>query len=288
MLLEKNRIEQTTYDGLDAIEFTTSTARLVLVTGCGPRIAHFGTREDNFLYWEKDAIAVGDWKLHGGHRVWITRPMADEAVDAYMADNDPCRVEITGDTVTAISPPHPIFKVSRGMRVQARLDGSFGVTNFITNHGPTIFSGGVWSPTCINPAGKQMAVPLGEDTSWDIVKIIIPRRFMGNTVRIDDPQVTFTEHEMLVTPAGVLTKRCVKAPQGIVYATWAEKGLTFTKHSPFIANAPYPLDGCNIAVFVGQDNWMAEMETFGPEQPVIPGQTIENTEIWSLTATACV
>ncbi len=278
-------IRKISFDGFDSVEITTNVARLVIITGCGPRIAYFGSKEDNFLYWDKDAICSGDWKLHGGHRVWITRPFADESIDAYMADNDPCDVCIEGNVVTVTSPPNKLFSISRGMKVEVLSDNSFSVTNFITNHGPMIYSGGVWSPTCIEPEGKKMVVPLGEDVSWDIVKIVIPRKFAGNTVLINDPQVTFTETEMTVVPEGRVTKRCVKAPQGKVYAVWEDKGLVFSKYSEYIPNGNYPLDGCNIAVFVGQDNWMAEMETYGIEQPVIPGQTICNTEVWELSTT---
>ena len=63
----------------------------------------------------------------------------------------------------------------------------------------------------------------------------------------------------------------------------AGEGITFTKKVPYKRFASYPLDGCNLAVFVGQDNWMAEMESFAPEQPIIPGETVEHSEMWTLS-----
>jgi hypothetical protein len=279
-------MKQTVFDGFDAIELETPAARMVLVTGCGPRIAFFGRPGgENLLYWQRDGVTSGEWRLHGGHRVWITRPYADEAADAYMGDNAPCSFELSGGRVRVISPPHPFFKIARGMEVEPLGDGRFAVTNFIVNESALIYSGGVWSPTCVVPDGRVISVDLGdEDATWDAVQIVIPRRFAGNTVRIDDPQVTFTERQMLVRPAGILTKRCVRAPKGRVSLEWPEKGLRFTKQAEFCPDGRYPLSGCNVAVFVGADNWMAEMETFGPERPLPPGGTLRNREIWVLTA----
>jgi hypothetical protein len=276
-------IKEITFDGFSALELRSGAAKLILVTECGPRVAYFGNDDSNFLYWDKNGASSGEWRLYGGHRVWITRIYADESVDAYIPDNMPCSVSTEGETVTVTSPPSPVFNITRGMKISALSDGKFSVTNFIINAGPMIYSGGVWSPTCVQPEGKRIIVPIGEDTTWDIVKIVIPRKFAGNTVLINDPQVTFTEEEMIVLPAGVVSKRCLKAPKGEIRCEWPGKHLIFTKHSAYIPNGRYPLDGCNIAVFVGKDNWMAEMETFGIEQPVIPGQMIENNEIWSLT-----
>lgn len=88
---------------------------------------------------------------------------------------------------------------------------------------------------------------------------------------------------MVVRPQGMVCKRCVAAPKGTIEMTWPEKGITFTKQVPYERFGRYPLDGCNLAVFVGQDNWMAEMESFAPEQPIIPGQTVEHSEMWRLS-----
>lgn len=279
-------IEKTTFDGFDAIEILTSEARLVLVTGCGPRIAFFGRPGgENILYWDRDAVQNGEWKLHGGHRVWITRPYADEAVDAYMGDNEPCEAEISGNTVRITSPKHPFFQISRGIQVEVLSENEFSVTNFITNEGPMIYSGGVWSPTCINPEGKVISVELGQDNAtWDAVTIVIPTKFAGNQCLINDPQVSFTEERMTVVPRGRVSKRCVCAPKGVVSMRWEARNLCFTKQQiGYRPGGRYPLGGCNVAVFVGADNWMAEMETFGEEQPVAPAATIANQEVWSLT-----
>lgn len=276
--------EKTVFDGLEGYSITSGNWELVVISECGPRIAFLGEKGgDNLLYWDKKGVIRGEYHLMGGHRVWISRPMADESEDTYLSDNAPCAVEIDGQTITVTSPAHAVHQLERGMRIEALSEGCFRVTNFVKNCGGLIYSGGVWSPTCIVPDGRVLRIPLGEDdTTWDIVKVIIPRVFAGNTIRLDDPQVTFEGNDMIVRPQGMVCKRCMSAPKGTIEMTWPEKGITFTKQVPYQRFANYPLDGCNLAVFVGQDNWMAEMESFAPEQPIIPGEKVEHSEMWRL------
>lgn len=277
--------EKTTFDGLEGYAITSGIWELIVISECGPRIAFLGEKGgENLLYWDKKGVIRGEYHLMGGHRVWITRPMADESEDTYLSDNDPCEVKIEGQTITVTAPAHPVHQLERGMRIVALEEGCFRVTNFVKNAGGLIYSGGVWSPTCIVPDGRVLRVPLGEEnTTWDIVKIVVPRVFAGNTVRLDDPQVIFEGNDMVVRPQGMVCKRCVAAPKGLIEMTWPEKSIKFTKQAAYERFGRYPLDGCNLAVFVGQDNWMAEMESFAPEQPIIPGQTVEHSEMWRLS-----
>lgn len=278
-------IKQTSFDGLRGILVTTGIWRMVLITEIGPRIAYLGRENGgkNILYWDKEGGSHGDWKLYGGHRCWLTRPWADESEDTYAADNQPCAVELGTDYAAAVAPAHPFTKLARGIRVEVLGEASFAVTNFICNEGGMISSGGVWSPTCISPQGKTITIPLGEDDStWDIVKVMIPRVFAGNTARLDDPQVRFTADALVIKPEGLVCKRCVCAPKGTIRLEWPEQKIAFTKRTRYLRGANYPLDGCNIAAFVGDKNWMGELETYGPEQPIRPGETIYNTEKWEL------
>lgn len=279
------QIQPIVFDGLNGLELMTGCWRMVVITECGPRIACFGRlhSDKNILYWDKDAVSRGEWKLYGGHRVWLTRPYADESEDAYAGDNEPCQVSVQTDGVVVTAPPHPFTKLSRGMEIRMLDDQTFEVTNFIRNESELVYSGGVWSPTCINPEGKTIRIPLGEEnTLWDMVKIVIPRKFAGNTVPIDDDQISYTEEEMVIKPHGVLTKRCVCAPKGIIIMEWPEEAIRFTKETTYIREGKYPLDGCNLAVFVGDQNWMGEMETFGVEQSIRPGECVRNRELWTV------
>lgn len=272
------------FDGLDALEITTSKLRMVMVTSTGPRIAFFGRGNgENLFYWKNDELGREGWRLGGGHRVWVTRPGADESEDAYADDNDMCQVSIEKDSVTAASPVHNRLKTSRGITVRELDPQTFEVTSFIKNCGPMLYSGGVWAPTCIDPSGgKQFGVPLGDrQLDWDVIKLVIPRAFAGHTSRVNDPQITFNEDFMIVNPNGIETKRMVMAPLGMIGMTWPAGNLSFIKRSHFNPLGQYP-GGCNLAIYVGPGNFMVEMETFGEEQTLLPGNTMKNIETWKV------
>jgi len=277
-------IRQVTFDGLAALELVTPQAKMVLIIETGPRIAFWGQPDgDNLLYWDKDAIERNGWKLMGGHRVWITRPLADEAEDTYLPDNDPCEVEMTGDSVQAISPVNPVMGIRRGIRIRSLSDNTFEIVSLIENSGPMIYSGGVWAPTCIaDPGSKEFGILLGNRAeSWDLITLVIPRAWGGHTSLINDPQIAFTEDFLVVRPAGVEMKRAVMAPHGIVGMTSRPHNLSFVKHATYLPLAQYPLM-CNLAIYNAPDNLLFEMETYGPQQTILPGQTIEHVERWKL------
>lgn len=276
--------KKTLFDGLDAWEIRDGEWTMIAVSGIGPRIAFLGKDGRNLLYWDNNpGGSRGEWKLRGGHRVWLTRPYADESEDTYLTDNAPCRAETEGSRLTLTAPAHPVHRLERGMEITARGGGRFTVTNFVKNTGDMIYSGGVWSPTCIDPRGKTLRVPLGcEDASWDVVQIAIPRVFAGNRTMLEDPQVTFEGNDLVARSRGHVTKRCARAPKGIVQMECDDTGVIFRKKTEWNRYAAYPLNGCNVAFFIGEGNWMGEIETFGPEEAILPGQTIRNTEEWEL------
>ena len=275
------------FDGFKAIEMTTSLVQMVVVTDFGPRIAFLGKpRGENLFYWKNDDLGYEGWRLLGGHRVWVSRPDADELQDAYAADNGICEVALHEDGIDVTSQIHPVYKTRRGIRIRVLNEAEFQVTSFLTNCGPFLYSGGVWAATCIQPAGgKEFAIPLGDRRlSWDFIKLVIPRKFANHTSPVNDPQILFNEDFMIIRPQGIETKRMIMAPMGILAMSWSEKGFSFLKHSPYNPNGRYP-HGCNLAIFNGPNNLFFEMETFGEEQTVLPGATIENHETWKLVDT---
>ncbi len=272
------------FDGLDALEITTLKIRLVVTTALGPRIAFFGKRDgDNLLYWQQDDKGYGDWRLRGGHRTWVTRPGADEAEDAYMPDNSPCQIETNDGAVVLTGAADPAFKIARGLRIEAVDDDTFRVTGVVTNNGPMLYSGGIWGLTCTDPSGgKEYGIPLFQPNGvWEIARVLIPRKWAGHTSRVDDPQIQSNDEYMIVRPRGVESKRALMAEPGIIALTWPASGFSFVNRSPWNPAASYPA-GCNLAFYIGPGNFMVEMETMGPEQTIIPGATISNTETWKI------
>ena len=119
------QIKNTSFDGLKAVEIKTSRARLILVTEIGPRIAHLsairGKAESrNLLFWDfKKKYRRKDWMLRGGHRVWGTRPGADEAEETYAPDNGPADVSLDTRSFTVPAAMDPVQLTRRGFTVTA-------------------------------------------------------------------------------------------------------------------------------------------------------------------------
>lgn len=276
-------IEHAILGGLEGLQIHTHTFHLIVITQIGPRIAWFSKPDgNNLLYWAPKAVHRGEWRLYGGHRVWLTRPLADESEDTYLPDNDPCTVTLLPDGVDVCAPASHLNHIARGMEIRVLDETRVQVRNYLRNEGSMLYSGGCWSPTCV-VAEKPIEIPLGSAESnptWDIVYIAIPRIFAGNVTMLADDSVTFTSDTLVLTPKGRCVKRCVRAEKGVVQLRC--DGYMFRKTVLFDPDARYPMNGCNVAAFIGENNWMAEMETFGGEQTIKPGQTIDNLELWEI------
>lgn len=276
-------IQPIALNGLQGLAITTAAFRMVVITEIGPRIAWFSKPGGaNLLYWDPDAVTRGAWKLYGGHRVWLTRPLADESEDTYLPDNDPCAVTYHRDGVDIAAPASPTNRIARGMEIRLLNEAQVRVRNTLHNEGTLLYAAGVWSPTCV-VADKPIRIPLGcpeREPTWDVVYMAIPRVFAGNVTSLGDGSAVFSGDTLLLTPQGRCVKRCVRAEKGEIRLCC--EGFDFVKRVTFHPDARYPLNGCNLAAFIGADNWMAEMETFGGERAIKPGETIGHDEIWSL------
>jgi len=80
---------------------------------------------------------------------------------------------------------------------------------------------------------------------------------------------------------GIESKRMVTAPHGIIGLTWAAEKLSFLKRARYNPNGRYPMD-CNLALFIGKENFMVELESYSEEQSIQPGAMISQVETWKV------
>jgi hypothetical protein len=278
------RIGKGSYEGRAVITLATRALKMCIVTDAGPRIAFFGKPGGrNLLFWDRQRLGRGEWKLMGGHRVWATRPRADESEDAYRPDNGKCSAEIRGDSVIVISRVDPALNVKRGMTVRVVSENRVEVENFVENQGPMLYSCGVWAVTCTLPAeGTAYGIPLGDGGDWDCFNLVLFKTWGGgHTSGFDDDQFSFTPDMLLLRPKGRETKRMLQAQRGIIAMDAPDCDCTFAKRTGYDRSASYPL-GCNAALYVGPKNFMVEMETMGPELALRSGERAVNRESWAL------
>jgi len=278
-------ISRIQFEGLDAIELRTPRLRVVALTARGPRIAFWGRPGGkNLLLWAPGQYRRGPWDLMGGHRLWASRPGADEAEETYAADNQPCAVRISARGFTVTGALDPVQKIRRGITVTAGADGRITVDHFLRNESDMLWSGGLWALTCTVPSGKSTyTLPLGDGSSWDYATIVSFRTWGGGHggMGFDDPQFRFTADAMVLRPAGRENKRMLKADAGLIAWHDPAQKLLFAKHAAYDPAGNYPL-GTNLALYVGPGNFMVEMETMGAFATLKPGQVLKHRETWVL------
>ena len=281
-------ISRIKFEGLDAIELRTPLLRVVAIIAKGPRLAFWGRPDGkNLLLWAPGQYRRGRWDLMGGHRLWAARPGADEAEETYATDNQPCKVTVHADGFTLTGALDAVQKIRRGFTVTAAADGRITLDHFLRNESDMLWSGGLWALTCTVPGKRSIyTLPLGDGSSWDYTSIVAFRTWGGGHggVGFDDPQFKFTADAMVLHPSGRENKRMIKADAGLIAWHDPAQKLLFAKHAAYVPEGNYPL-GTNLALYVGPENFMVEMETMGPAATLKPGQTLKHRETW-LLATA--
>ncbi len=269
----------------EAIEILHGKMRLIVVVDMGPRIAWFGPASgENLLFWDsEDRYRRGDWLLKGGHRVWITRPGADECEESYAADNGRAAINLRANTATFTGQPHPLFGIQRGFTIRPIAADAIWVENFVVNKSDMLWSGGIWALTCTNPGGgAAYGIPLGDDSAWDSFPVVFFKRWGGgHTSLVNDPQLKWTENMLIINPRGREAKRALFAPKGVIAMRAPRQRCSFLKAVNAVKGASYPC-GCNIAFYIGPKNFMVEMETMSPEMTLKPGERLVSAERWFL------
>jgi hypothetical protein len=60
-----------------------------------------------------------------------------------------------------------------------------------------------------------------------------------------------------------------------------DRKLSFVIHAEAPLDRPFPADS-NVAIYVGTDNFMVEMETMGPVAQLRPGDRLVHRQTWRL------
>jgi hypothetical protein len=269
------------FRGHHGLELVAGDVTMVVVTSVGPRIAWFGrTGGENLLFWDDEgAHQQGAWRMYGGHRLWLTRPLADESDETFAPDNEPCRIERTRDGVSVCATPSG-SPIERSLSIGER-DGRWTIRHGLRNTGELLWSGGAWALTCTLPhRDSRYRIPLGGmSKAWDVATILIPMRWGTHTSRLDDDQFTFSADAMEFRAQNDEAKRMVLAPHGRIELR-DHRGV-FRKTSPFEIDARYPL-ATNLAVYLAPRAAFVELESMSPQRTLYPGDALAHLETWTL------
>jgi hypothetical protein len=285
-------IRATTCGRFAAVELTTPGLQLIAVHGMGPRICHLSLPgAANLLMWDgaeppKYARKVAgreDWALRGGHRLWTSRGPADESEETYRPDNAAGTCEIRADGFTVAGALDPETRTRRSLAVTVLADHRVQVDNILVNESDMLYGCGLWALSCTLPtATSAYVVPLGDGSNWDTATITVFKCWGGhgqNSFRDDQWQVE--DDAVVLRPKGRENKRIVGTPTGTIALTDPGRKVTFAIQTAYEPGLQYPTAG-NIAMYVGPENFMVEMETMGPMAMLKQGQRIVHRQIWTL------
>lgn len=285
-----------THAGFAAVELTTPALRLVAVHGTGPRIAWLSQPGgENLLLWEegsplkyvREPEAKRPWHLRGGHRVWTARFGADEDEQTYANDDAPGTCTTTADGFTVTGALCGETRTQRSISVRILRDDRIEVINRIVNRSNMLLGCGLWALTCSRPGPQtRYVVPLGDGSGWDTATITVFRCWAGHgTGSFREEQGELVDDAYVLTPKGRETKRMLQTPAGAIALVDPARNLTFAIRTPYERGAAYPANA-NIAMYVGPQNFMVEMETMGPHAVLKTDEVLEHRQEWTLAAGA--
>jgi hypothetical protein len=247
----------------------------------GPRIIRFGFVGGQNLFKEY-ADQLGKqgeerFQLRGGDRVWKA---PEDPVATWAPDNVAVEIVLKQTGLVARAPIDPVTKLQKAIEIEMLPSGSVRVSHRITNRGlfPLEFS--AWVLTMMAPGGSAVTgfPPRGKhpvnleatnplvmwaytdltDSRWRFTKKYLVLRQDPN---ISDPQ-----------KLGLFNRE--------TWAAYLLNGEIFLKQATSDISKSYPDFGCSFETFT--NNEFLELETLSPMTKVVPGETLEQVEHWSI------
>jgi len=262
-----------------AYRLTDANVEMIVVTEIGPRIVALRVNDQpNVLFQDQGAIGRGDWRIYGGHRIW----MAPETEASYAPDNQPCTVTVDDDALVVEAPIDPWSKLQKVLVISAA-GGVFSVRNIMRNTGVMLATGAVWALTCVRPDAKVF-FPWGRPGNWRMKKICYWTSWCGGAQgsQVQSPQWHPTEELFIIEPTGEVGKVGTNGEEGWLGAIFPAATTTFYKQFVRQEGATYLDDGCAIQSYTCKD--FIEMETLSPHAVINPGEELAHEELWRARA----
>lgn len=278
-------IEIINYGGWpDTLRIFNNEAELLVTTNVGPRIISYriGDQKNVFHIAENELGSSGeaDWKIRGGHRLWLA---PEDMTLSYHADNHSVAWRRDNDEVVIESlqnNPSPIRKIL-GVRL-AQNGPQVAVRHTIVNEGLSPIRLAIWGLSVMRGGGVAIIPqpPMGTH----------PRDFLPNRTlilwpytQLNDPRWIRGENHWLLHQK----KNFPPLKFGLAHAqrhiAYANDGSLFVKTFDLIPEEIYPDNGSNFETFVNAD--FLEIESLGPLKTLHPGESTSHTETWNLFAT---
>ncbi|HJZ93215.1 MAG TPA: hypothetical protein VKE40_20230 [Gemmataceae bacterium] len=273
------------------LRIANESAELIVTLDVGPRVIAYRKPGGFNVMKNYDEMMGGtgekQWQIRGGLRFWLA---PEDLTRTYFADNRPVGHTSLGDLAARFTPPpegeYGIQKVMEirlepaGTRVHVRLR--------VTNVGQTPTTLAPWAPTVMAPGGMEIIpLPPKANHPGDAKNAKHPGDFAPNQSLVLWPFFDFTDDRWTFGSKYIFLRQDPKKGptkiglgHPVPWVAYLNQGTLFVKRFRHHEWAKYPDLGTSYQTFSNED--MLEMETVGPLNTLIPGQSAELEETWEL------
>jgi hypothetical protein len=279
----ETKVEKIEYKGWRNCYRVSNGLVELLVTGdVGPRIIRYGFVGSQNLFLEF-ACQMGksgeaEFQARGGHRIWKA---PEDSVATWAPDNDPVEIAISPDGLVARAPIEPTTLLQKEIAISISASGSkVIVSHRIANRSLFALEFAPWALTMMASGGVAIAgfPPRGR---YPVALNATNPLVMWAYSDLADKRWTFTRKYLLLRhDPGKANAQKLGLFNPDTWAVYLLKNEAFVKWSKADVSKTYTDFGCSFEMFTNDE--FLELETLGPVSKVLPGQSVEHIEHWSL------
>jgi len=277
------KVEKVEYKGWrNCYRISNGEVELIATSDVGPRVIRFGFvgGQNVFKEFTEQLGKSGEdkFQLRGGDRVWKA---PEDPVATWAPDNVAVEISVTGNGLIARAPVEPLTHLRKEIEIRMAERGT-GVTvvHRVRNESLFPLEYSAWALTMMAPGGVAISgfPPRGKHpANLEATNPLV----MWAYTNLADKRWTFTKKYLALRQDpnnSDAQKLGMFNPH--TWGAYVLNGEVFIKQAAGDAHASYPDFGCSFETFT--NNEFLEMETLSPLKKVAPGETVEQTEHWSL------
>lgn len=277
------KVEKVEYKGWrNCYRISNGEVELIATSDVGPRVIRFGFvgGQNVFKEFTEQLGKSGEdkFQLRGGDRVWKA---PEDPVATWAPDNVAVEISVTGNGLIARAPVEPLTHLRKEIEIRMAERGTdVTVVHRVSNESLFPLEYSAWALTMMAPGGVAISgfPPRGKHpANLEATNPLV----MWAYTNLADKRWTFTKKYLALRQDpnnSDAQKLGMFNPH--TWGAYVLNGEVFIKQAAGDAHASYPDFGCSFETFT--NNEFLEMETLSPLKKVAPGETVEQTEHWSL------
>jgi hypothetical protein len=267
----------------NSYRISNGTVEAVVTGDVGPRVIRFGFVGGQNLFKEfteqLGKSGEKDWQARGGHRVWFG---PEDRIKTYAPDNGPVHIEIHGGVLEATEPVEPLTGLEKKITIRMAATGSaVEVVHQLRNAGKEPFHLAPWCLTMFAQGGTGIH-GLPERGQYPEKLLATGPLVLWAYTNLVDPRLKLLQkYIVLHQDPGNSAAQKIGSFNHDTWGAYLLNGDLFIKKAQAKADpTAYPDYGCSFETFTNAD--FLELETLGPMVDLKPGESVAQTEHWTL------